>query len=172
MVNFQPDGDAMKFKYRCFTIHTLIASLFLAACGAQTEAVPTVDAIGTLSAELASVMLTQTAMAYSPTPQPPTSTSIPDETETPTPEPASIEPAATSMPEVIGFSPCYTGPGEHYALTSNISDTKKVEFMGVGSVPGWYVIENPYFWSPCWIRAENLKIESDVDLSAFPVISP
>lgn len=163
----------MKFNYHRFTIHILIASLFLAACGAKTEAVPTVDAIGTLSAELASVMLTQTAMAYSPTPQPPTSTSTPDETETPTPEPASLEPAATSMPKVIGPAPCYIGgPGPNRAITSNISDFKDIELIGVGSVEGWYVIEDPYFWSPCWIRAENLKIESDVDLSTFPVISP
>lgn len=171
MVNFQPDGDAMKFKYRCFTIHILIASLFLAACGAQTEAVPTVDAIGTLSAELASVMLTQTAIAYSPTP-PPTATSTPV-TESPTPELALIEPVTTSMPKVIGPAPCYIGgPGPNRPITSNISDFKDVELIGIGSVEGWYVIENPYFWSPCWIRAENLKIESDVDLSAFPVISP
>lgn len=162
----------MKVKFHRFAILALITSLLAAGCGAPAEAVPTVDAIGTLSADLASVMLTQTAMAYSPTPPAPTATPIPLETATPTAEPASAEPVATSMPEVIGFSPCYTGPGETYALTSNISDTKKVELIGVGSVPGWYVIENPYFWSPCWIRAEHLKIESDVDLSAFPVISP
>lgn len=162
----------MKVQFQRFTIHFLVLSLLLAGCGAPAEAVPTVDAIGTLSAELASVMLTQTAMAYSPTPPPPTSTPMPVETEPPTPETASIEASATSMPQVIGFSPCYTGPGETYSLTSNISDTKYVELIGVGSVEGWYVIENPYFWSPCWIRAEHLKIESDVDLSAFPVISP
>jgi hypothetical protein len=153
-------------------VNILIANLLLAACASQVEATPTVDTIGTLSAELASVMLTQTAMAHSLTPPPPTSTLIPAETETQTPEQTFAEPAATSMPKVIGPAPCYTGPGPSYALTSNISDFKDVELIGIGSVPGWYVIENPYFWSPCWIAAEHLTIFDDIDLSAYPVIAP
>jgi hypothetical protein len=113
-------------------------------------------------------MLTQTAAAYSPTPQPSlTPISLP--TETPTLEPEAL---ATKRPEVIGDSPCYTGPGPTYTLTSYISDTKKVELIGIGSVPGWYIVKNPYFNTPCWIQAGNLRIYSDNDLSGFPTITP
>lgn len=162
----------MKASHYRILMNTLIASLLLAACIPQAEPTPTMDAIGTLSAELASIMLTQTAIAYSPTPPPPTSSPIPVETETPTPEPVSAEPVATSLPKVKGPAPCYTGPGPSYPLTSNISDFKDVELIGIGSVPGWYVIENSYFWSPCWIAEEYLTIYDDIDLSAYPVISP
>ena len=139
------------------------------ACTPQTPAVPTVDVIGTISSQLASQMLTQTAAAYSPTPLPATDTPVPTATEAVT---ATPEFTATRRPEVMGFSPCYAGPGAKYALISNISDTKKVELIGIGSVPGWYVIKNPYFNSPCWISADYLKIFSDIDLSKFPTITP
>jgi len=76
------------------------------------------------------------------------------------------------MPKVVGPAPCYTGPGPGYELTSNISDFKDVEMIGVGSVPGWYVIKNPYFYSACWIATENLKLEVDFNLSAYPTITP
>lgn len=141
-----------------------LAAALLSACAPQAEATPTVDVIGTVAAEMAIVMLTQTAAAYSPTP-PPTETPIPLPSETPTP-------AATSIPIVIGFSPCYEGPGSSYRLTSNISDTKGVELLGIGSVPGWYVIRNPYFYSPCWIAAEHLRLDPNFDPSTLPVISP
>ena len=95
---------------------------------------PAVDVVGTRAVELAVVMLTQTVAAYSPTPSPlPTLTSTPVFTETPS---ITATPAATTMPKVVGPAPCYTGPGPSYELTSNISDFKDVEMIGVGSVPG------------------------------------
>lgn len=151
-------------------LNILAAVFLLAACAPQETSTPEADSIGTLAAELASIMLTQTAMANPPPPPPPTETPPPPETETPTPEP---EPAATEMPEVTSDNaPCYTGPGSNYPLVSHITATKKVELIGVGGVPGWYVIENPYFYSACWISADHLKIDSSFDLSAFPVIPP
>jgi len=140
--------------------------LLLVACAGEPTP-PPVDTVGTIAAQMASMMLTQTVAAYSPTPLPATSTPV--FTETPTLEPT---PAVTKRPEVIGFSPCYTGPGSSYPLVSNISDTKRVDLIGIGSVPGWYVIKNPYFNSPCWISVEDLKIFSDIDLSAYPTITP
>jgi hypothetical protein len=117
--------------------------------------------------ELASMMMTQTVAAYTPTPLPsPTPTATPSFTETPT------VPAQTAIPKVSGYSPCYEGPGISYRLTSNISDTKSVEIVGVGSVPGWYVIINPYFHSKCWISATNLVLDPNFDPSAFPTITP
>jgi len=154
-----------RFSLLCILIVTL-----LAACAPQAVPTPTVDVIGTRSVELASMMLTQTVAAYSPTPLPsPTFTATPAFTETPTLEPT---PAITAMPKVIGPAPCYTGPGPSYNLISNISDFKDVQITGVGSVPGWYVIINPYFNSQCWIAAENLIIDPNSNYEAMPTVMP
>jgi hypothetical protein len=165
----------MKFSVHSMVICSLLAVLILTACAPQqTEAVPTTDAIGTLAAELAFNMMTQTAVAQPTATLPPTETPEPIATELPTLPP---EPVETTMPVVYGSisgkEPCYKGgPGPNREVTSYITDTKKVEMIGIGSVPGWYVIEDPYFYSPCWINAENLILESDFDLSAYPVIEP
>ncbi|MFN8413127.1 MAG: hypothetical protein U0Z26_12140 [Anaerolineales bacterium] len=154
-------------------IHLTLTLVFIftmmAGCTPQATPIPTVDTISTIAVQLASQMLTQTVAAYSPTPLPPTVTPTLAMTDTSTPNP---EPVATKKPEVVGAAPCYAGPGSSYALVSNISDTKKVELIGIGSVSGWYIIKNPYFNSPCWISAENLRIASDNDLSGFPTITP
>lgn len=155
---------------RRFLQLTILITTLLTACTPQAVPTPTVDVIGTRSVELASMMLTQTVAAYSPTPLPsPTFTATPAYTETPTLMPT---PAVTVMPKVKGKSPCYTGPGPSYALTSNISDFKDVQMVGVGSVPGWYVIINPYFHSQCWIAAEYLILDPSFNVSAYPTITP
>ena len=53
----------------------LLFTLIVISCTPEI-APPPVDDAGTIAVQLASVMLTQTAVAYSPTP-PPTSTSLP-----------------------------------------------------------------------------------------------
>jgi hypothetical protein len=140
----------------------------LVACAPKAEPViPTVDAMGTFSADLASRMMTQTAAAYSPTPPPATTT--PAFTETPTLEPT---PAGTAIPRVNKDAPCYKGPGATYPMISNISNTKMVQILGIGSVPGWYVIMNPYFYTPCWIAAQDLNLDPNFDPSPYPTITP
>jgi hypothetical protein len=158
---------------RSLHLIVLVVTL-LTACTPKAPATPTVDAVGTRVAELAAIMMTQTAAAYSPTPLPsPTFTATPAFTETPTLEPT---PATTSIPKVtgsVGYAPCYKGgPGAPYGLDSNITDTKEVEVVGIGSVPGWYVIINPYFYTQCWIAAENLVLDPNFNAAAFPTITP
>lgn len=139
-----------------------------AACSTQnTNAEPTVDVIGTTAAQLASVLLTQTAAAYTPTSTPIAETPPPPVTHTPTLEPP---PAVTSIPMVTGNTACYTGPGTNYPLVSNISDTEQVEVVGISSAPGWYIIRNPVYGSLCWISASNMRFESDFDQTTLPVI--
>lgn len=150
------------------TVLALAVILVLSACAPKAPTPPPVDVIGTMAAQLASDMLTQTVAAYSPTPPPPTITLTP--TETPTVEPTKDSSKKTVT--VIGQSPCYFGPGPNYQLESYISDTKKVELLGIGSVQGWYVIMNPYFHQACWLAAENVHIDTDMDLTQFPTISP
>jgi hypothetical protein len=57
-------------------------------------------------------------------------------------------------------------------LDSNIIKGKRVEFLGVGNVAGWYIIRNPYFHQPCWIEAVDLKILPGTDITTFPVMTP
>ena len=163
----------MKRRFLHLTI--LIATL-LTACAPQATPTQTVDVVGTRSVELASMMLTQTVAAYSPTPQPsPTFTVTPAFTETPTQPPA---PVVTVMPKVMEgngaeSAPCYLGPSPDInKLSSFISSYKDVQMVGVGSVPGWYVIIDPYFYSQCWIAAENLDLDPNFDPSVYPTITP
>jgi hypothetical protein len=129
------------------------------ACVPQAPATP-VDVIGTTAAELAMVMLTQTAGAVTATPIPAT------------------EEVKRQPPVVITFVPCYTGPDESYTFISNIdpsirrSGKQVVEILGAGSEPGWVVIRNPYFNNPCWVREENMEIGAHIILSDYPVMTP
>lgn len=158
-----------------FLILTLSMSVFAAACAPQATPVP-VDIAGTLAVELAAMMQTQTAGAATSTPLPPTATETPSFTDTPS-EPLTETPKP-QPPAVIKFAGCYAGPGENYTLISNIdpsirkSGRQIVNILGVGSEPGWVVIENPYFHNPCWIRMENMEIGPQIDLSQYKVMTP
>jgi hypothetical protein len=139
----------------------------LAACAPQAPATPTVDAVGTMAAQVAVVMLTQTAAAFIPTPPPATDTPLP--TDTATPEPT-LE--RTNIITVVNYTGCYWGPGPQYTLQSYINVPKDVELLGIGNVDGWYVISGPYYYTPCWVAAADVEIGQNVDLSAFPVMTP
>lgn len=150
-------------------IITLICFIFVvSACAPQTNATPTVDVIGTMALEMASLMQTQTVVAYSPTPIPVTATPIP--TETPIPEPT--KDPTIDIITIIRNVECRTGPGENYTLTSNLLASERVWLMGIGSEPGWYVIENPYFGSACWVPADAVELDPNMDMTVFPTITP
>lgn len=137
-------------------------------CMPQTTP-PSVDIMATVVARAASDLLTQTAASFSPTPPPPTNTPIPSPTDT-----ATITPTKGALnPTVLrNFAGCWFGPGPAYVLESNIKNATKVEILGIGSVPGWYIIVNPYFHKPCWIEASQLEIDPARDLSQLPVMTP
>jgi hypothetical protein len=147
----------------------LAALLIVTACQSKAPT-PSVDAMATAVAQAASVLLTQTAAAASPTPPPPTVTITPSPTETETVTPTLSGPPR--LPQTVNFAGCYFGPGPSFTLESNISKGKGVELLGVGSVPGWYIIRNPYFHRPCWISVNDLKIFPGTDPSTFPVMTP
>lgn len=165
----------MDLRLLRFIIIGLATALIATACAPEATP-PPVDIAGTLAVELASVMLTQTAAAYSPTPppsptpQPVTDTPIP--TDTVTPEPSG-DPSIRIV-TIIGEPdpPCTFGPGSSYEIQSYIHTPKQVELLGVGSVPGWYVIKNPYFGAACWLPTERVEIDPAMDLSTLPVIAP
>jgi hypothetical protein len=147
----------------------LVLIPIMTACTANA-APPTVDIIGTTAAQLAMSMLTQTAGAHTATPPPPTITLTPAVTETPSPEPTSSEPP--KRPVVTEFTGCWTGPGDTYTLISNIDPKKYVEIIGIGNVDGWYVIRNPYFRNPCWIQKAHVRVDPNMNLTVFPVMTP
>ena len=162
---------------RLFNIIIGFAIILVAAACAPEPTPPPVDVPGTIAAELAAVMLTQTASAYTPTPLP-----------SPTPLPVTDTPIPTDTPisgptrdpsdrtiEVIAADPnpaCTLGPSDSYELVSYIRTPKTVELLGVGSVPGWYVVKNPYFGTPCWLPASAVEIDPAMDLSILPVMTP
>jgi len=133
-----------------------------AACRPQAFP-PPVDSLATKIALGVIAARSQTAQAL---PASPTAT----ETQTPTPAPAI--PSATQQPVVTNFAPCWFGPGPAYNLESNIKVGESVDLLAVGTVPGWYIIRNPYFHQPCWIQAENLNLGTDFDPSQFPMMTP
>lgn len=150
---------------------TIIGFAFiLTSTACAPKATPTPVDIMSTAAQLAMVMQTQTAGAYSPTPPPPTITPTPSFTNTPVASPTSSEPP--KRPLVTEFTGCWTGPGPTYTLISNIDAKKRVDIIGTGNVSGWYIIRNPYFHNPCWIEAIYLKIDPNMDLSVFPVMTP
>jgi len=164
----------MKLDFFRSTAIALLVTSFIAACAPQAPATPTVDVVGTVAAQLAAEMLTQTAGAVTPTPLPPTETPTPDITDTPVPPTEKVIP---KEPAVIAVAGCWTGPGDSYTLISNIEPRVqtgriKVTILGIGNEPGWIVIRNPYFNNPCWIKAENMEIDPNMDMTQFPVMTP
>jgi hypothetical protein len=147
----------------------LIAVIFSSACSPQAAGTQ-VDAEATAVAQALSLLLTQTAGAASPMPRPLAATLSPTPTITPIPE-ATPTPAH-GYPITLNFAGCWFGPGPTYVSESNISKGIRVEVLGIGNVPGWYIIRNPYFHRPCWMQAANLKFDPGANSSNFPVMTP
>jgi hypothetical protein len=133
-----------------------------AACSPQATP-PPVDSLATNIALGVIVARSQTALAL-----PPSATATATQTPSPT---ATVTSAPTQQPMVIRLASCWFGPGRAYNLESNIKEGEVVELLAVGTVPGWYIIRNPYFNQPCWIQAENLSLDPAFDPSPFPMMT-
>ncbi|HUH96756.1 MAG TPA: hypothetical protein VLZ89_05320 [Anaerolineales bacterium] len=151
----------MKYRLFCLTATSLALVLVITGCAPQATASP-VDEMATNIAR--GVALVRTATAKAPTP-------LPSATLTPT---ATIPPtsAPIQQPVVVKLAGCWFGPGPSYNMESSIPKGQSVELLGVGSVPGWYIIRNPYFFQPCWIQAASLGIDPRMDLTQLPVVTP
>ena len=159
----------MNLRLASLAVMGFVTIIIPSACAPKSTPTP-VDTIGTLALQIAYDMQTQTAAAASPTPLPATATPVPSPTETATLEPTAAGPIKRPITRV--FTGCYYGPGPEFELDSNIEEGRRVEIVGIGSVPGWYVIINPYFHKQCWIEAAALEIDPALDLSALPVMTP
>lgn len=160
----------MKLRLLFFSIFGLLPLLMMAAC--LPKATPSADTVATAVAQAAADLLTRTAAASSPTPPPPTFTLTPSPTETPMATSTSSE--APRRPQTtIDYAQCWLGgPGAPWQSETMIAKGKGVELLGLGNVPGWYVIRDPYFHRPCWIAFANLKVFPGTDLSKYPIMTP
>jgi hypothetical protein len=176
---FVKSEKKMKSGFLYSLVIGLLALALVLVAGCTPKATPPpVDIAGTIAVQMASSMLTQTVAAYSPTPPPVTPSATP--TMVPV-TPTETVYVATNRPRVVGVEPYGTGscwiggPGPSYGyknLSSHISNAKNVDLLGVGSVPGWYIIRNPYNNGSCWISAEELQLFTDIDVSTYPVMTP
>ena len=160
----------MRSRILYIDLIVFLALTVIVGCTPKTATPPPVDIAGTIAVQLASSMMTQTVAAYSPTPPPATDTPVPTVvaiTDTP-------EYVATKRPQVRNATkaPCWLGGPASNKLSDNISDYKVVDLLGVGSIPGWYVIRDPYNHGTCWISAKDLVLTSDIDISKYPVMTP
>jgi hypothetical protein len=149
----------------------LAALLVVTACQSKTPA-PSADTVATAVAQAASVLLTQTAAASSPTPPPPTVTLTPSPTETVTLTPTLSGPPKLPQTLTDGVSCWLGGPGGTWPLDSHLDHGKGVQLLGVGSVPGWFIIRHPRFHNPCWILQTDLKVFPGTDVTILPVMTP
>jgi hypothetical protein len=156
----------MPLRYFVLMITGLLPVLVVACAG---ESAPKVDTVATAVAQAASDLLTQTAAAASPTSPPPTLTATPSPTAAPSP----TETPEFRRPQTVTFASCgLGGPEPAYEHETSVAKGKGVELLGIGSIAGYYVIRDPYFHRPCWMRATDLKIFPGTDLSQYPVMTP
>jgi hypothetical protein len=114
---------------------------------------------------------------------------VPAETFTPIPPPIVDTPSSTIAPVVLTTdtaSPtskpqdplvlrdtlCYVGPGPKYDVVSALNQGEQVKLLGVGSVSGWYVVENPTYHDPCWVASNDLQIDAGTDLVNLKTFTP
>ena len=169
-------GNCMNLRLFNLASIALVVVLILGACTPKATPIP-IDIAGTIAVQLASEMLTQTVAAYSPTP-PHSPTPLPA-TDTPIPTNTAILETSESQSvhkitvlDLENNVACRSGPDDSYELISYIHPPKEVKLLGIGNVPGWYIIRNPYFNAPCWLPAASVEIDPAMDLSIFPVIAP
>jgi len=81
-------------------------------------------------------------------------------------------PPTPQQPIIVQTDLCWTGPGPAYPVVSSVKQGTVVVLLGVGSKPGWYVIENPKYHDRCWMEAKNFQIDPHMDLSRLKVFNP
>lgn len=107
-----------------------------------------------------------------PVPQPEQATEPPvaaaPATETPTVT-ATLPP---QDPLVLRSTLCWRGPGDLYVVVSGLKQGDRAKLLGKGSIPGWFILENPTYHDPCWVRASDVQIDPSVDLLSLKIYSP
>lgn len=89
----------------------------------------------------------------------------PTETSTPTLTPATEPQDSTVISDYL----CRVGPGAPYEVVSTVKAGTVVEILGVGAQQGWIVISNPLYNAPCWIPADRVEIDPQIDLGSMQI---
>lgn len=147
---------------------SLVLGLFVSACtlpgAASNPEVAGTMIAATIYALQTNVSGTQTQLAS----EIPTSAATAVPTETPLPRPT----ATPQNPLVTTLALCWTGPGNAYVVVSSIQPGTRVVLLGIGSLQGWYVIDNPVYHNRCWIESKNLQIDPAQNLSTLQLYNP
>ncbi len=158
----------MRFCLRHYLAACITVGLAVAACSLPvTTSSP--DTAGTMVAATIYVLQTNSAATQTAFVQ-----EVPTSAATPVPT-VTITPSITPTPQnpvVTKLTLCLTGPGNAYKVVSSIKPGTRVELLGVGSVAGWFVIQNPTYGQRCWIAAADLRLDPGVNVSALKVFNP
>jgi uncharacterized protein YgiM (DUF1202 family) len=95
-------------------------------------------------------------------------------TDTPLPTETPL-PSMTPTPEnplVLRTTLCWVGPGTQYEVVSALKEGERVELLGQGSIPDWWIVRNPIYRDPCWVQAKDLQIEPGYDVSGLQIYYP
>jgi uncharacterized protein YgiM (DUF1202 family) len=123
--------------------------------------------VETVSALQTGIAASQTAQ---PVPVPPVATATAAAAALPTSAPF-VTPVPLK-PVVQTTSLCWNGPGPVYAVVSSVKAGTAVTVLGVGSITGWFVIENPTYRDRCWIEAKNLALDPFFNTAGMQVFNP
>jgi len=80
--------------------------------------------------------------------------------------------ATAKSPLVINDTLCWLGPGPGYVVSSAILTGTSVVLLGQGSIPGWWIVNDPIYHDPCWIYQQDLQIDPNYDLSNLQTFYP
>jgi hypothetical protein len=163
---------SMRIKTFLFCMSFLAILLACNMPGVDVSVQP--DFEGTVTAQALFIEQTQQALSQ---PQSQAQSQLPVAfTDTPIPPPAStntVEPSATPpQPQILNSSLCWVGPGEKYEVVSSVSKGQVVEILGRGSISGWFIIRNPIYNDPCWVRASVVKLDASFDVNVLQVFDP
>jgi hypothetical protein len=96
-------------------------------------------------------------------------------TDTPTlvPSPvSSFTPTTVPGIQVQTDTLCWEGPGGAYNVVSSLHSGQRVTLLGRGSIPGWYIVDNPTYHNPCWVQDTALQIQPGFDSSGLKIFDP
>ena len=140
----------------------LALCVLLAACNLPTgTATPSEETQPEAPAQLPSETSTP-ELALAPFTDTPLPTETPLPSATPTPE----------NPLVLHTTLCWVGPGAQYDVVSALKEGERVELIGKGSIPDWWIVRNPIYHDPCWAQAQDIQIEPGYNTAGLEIYYP
>lgn len=128
---------------------------------------PTSEGNAEATALMSTVIAMQTEAAVPQFTSTPIGTAAPMATETSVPLPPTPR-----SPSITRDTLCWVGPGAVYEVVSALQGGSTVELLGRGSIAGWWIVRNPIYKDPCWVRASDIQIDPAYDVSALQIYYP